>query len=89
MWKGDEWVVQNKRENTAPFDAQGGASYPASEDLYNISVESEGQILSIDFTVGTITPPPTREPITESYIENGKAYYITGQGTYYNGVTKL
>ncbi len=87
FFKNDITLIEHKRENTPPFDLHGGQPYFASSGQYGIFVDAPSEDLFIPFDIGLEIP--TKEPVAETYIENGKVYFITGQGTYYNEVTKL
>ncbi len=84
-------------ENGSPFDLFGSNGTNANMLSFKSGnwgvffTPKVGAAVQINFTVGTVTPPPTNEPILEEYINPTELTYNvrTASGTYKSPVTKI
>lgn len=78
-----EPAINDKKENGYPYDMNGGPSYNFTTGTYSLKVVSGTQTVTVAFTIGTLPPPVTKEPVLElPYIENGKVYLKTATKIY-------
>lgn len=83
--KKDGIVVKTQNENGAPYDLAGGQPYNLATGDYELTVKDKTTPagIVISFTVGTVSPPPpAKEPVLETWIENGKVFFKTALKTY-------
>lgn len=87
--KKDGIVVKTQSENGAPYDLAGGQPYNLTAGDYELTVKDKATPagIVISFTVGAVAPPtPAKEPVTETWIENGKVFFKTAVKTYSTAV---
>lgn len=85
--KNNVVVIPKRNESGYPYDMNGGPAYDFTAGEYILKVTSgTGTTMvsdEINFTVGNATPPPpAKEPVTETWIENGKVFFKTATKTY-------
>lgn len=76
--------TNERAENGYPYDMYGGPMFDFTAGEYMLTVTSGTETVTIEFTVGTVAPPPppAKEPVTETWIENGKVFFKTATKTY-------
>lgn len=91
---GLDGVFQTRNESSPPYEYLGSniaATFTNGEHIIELKNASGTIIDSAKFTIGTVTPPPTNEPIIEEWVNPSTLTYNvrTASGTYSAPITKI